>query len=136
MTTTAMALCGLVIWSVILTFMLVFTRVGAVMRGEKELNAFQADGRDLNAFGLRMTRAHGNALENLAAAAALMLLAIATSHTEVTDGLAMVFLGARVGQSVVHIASTAKGAVMLRATLFSVQMILLLVWGVKLIGLH
>lgn len=134
MSVTAQALCGLVLWSVVLTFMLVFTRVGAVMRGEKQLNAFQADGKDLNAFGQRMTRAHANSLENLAGAAALLLLAIATGQTAVTDGLAFAYLGARIAQSVVHIASTAPPAVMLRATFFSVQMILLIVWGVKLLG--
>ncbi len=119
-----------------LTFALVFTRVSAIMRGEKELNAFQSDGRDLNAFGLRMTRSHANALENLALAVGLMLLAIATGHTDITDKLAMVVLYARIAQSVVHIASTSAPMVMARATLFSVQMLIFAYWGWMLSQAH
>ena len=48
MSTTAIALIGMVMWSVALTFALVFTRAAAILKGDKELNAFQADGRDLN----------------------------------------------------------------------------------------
>jgi len=136
MSTTAVALIGLVLWSVVLTFGLVFTRVGAVMKGEKQLNAFQADGRDLGAFGLRMTRSHANALENLALAVGLMLLAIATGHADITDKLAMIVLYARIGQSLVHIASTAPAAVMVRATLFSVQMLIFAYWGWLLLQAH
>lgn len=129
MSTTAVALIGMVVWVVALTFMLVFVRTAAIMRGERELNAFQADGRDLNAFGQRMTRAHGNALENLALAVGLMLLAIATGHTDITDGLAMALLGCRIGQSVVHIISTAIPMVIVRATLFSAQLLIFCYWG-------
>ncbi len=136
MSTTAIALIGMVMWSVALTFGLVFTRVAAIMKGEKELNAFQADGRDLNAFGLRMTRSHANALENLALAVGLMLLAIATGHTDITDKLAMVVLYARIAQSVVHILSTSTPMVMVRATLFSVQMLIFAYWGWLLCQAH
>lgn len=129
MSTTAVALIGMVVWVVALTFMLVFVRTAAIMRGERELNAFQADGRDLNAFGQRMTRSHGNALENLALAVGLMLLAIATGHTDITDALAMALLGCRVAQSVVHIISTAIPMVIVRATLFSAQLLIFCYWG-------
>lgn len=135
MSATGLALIGLVMWSVVLTFVLLFVRVGAVSRGQKELNAFQADGQDLDALGLRVTRAHANSLEYLAAPASLMLLAIATGNTAVTDGLAMVVLGSRVGQSVVHMISTSKAAVGLRATLFTVQVVTWIYWGMKLGGM-
>jgi uncharacterized MAPEG superfamily protein len=133
MSLTATALIGLVLWSVVLTFVLLFTRMAAVGRGERELNTFQADGRDLGAAGLRVTRAHANSLEYLAGSAALMLLAIATGQTAITDGLAMVVLGCRVGQSVVHIISTAKPMVLLRATLFTVQIVIWIIWSVRLL---
>ena len=136
MSTTAIALIGMLMWSVVLTFALVFTRTAAIMKGEKELNAFQPDGRDLSAFGLRMTRSHANALENLALAVGLMLLAIATGHTDITDKLAMIVLYARVAQSVVHIISTSTPMVVCRATLFSVQMLIFAYWGWMLCGAH
>lgn len=136
MSTTAIALIGMLMWTVVLTFALFFTRTAAIMKGEKELNAFQADGRDLSAFGLRMTRSHGNALENLALAVGLMLLAIATGHTDITDKLAMIVLYARVAQSVVHIISTSTPMVVCRATLFSVQMLIFAYWGWMLCAAH
>ena len=136
MSTTAIALIGLVMWSVALTFGLVFTRTAAIMRKEKALNEFQADGRDLSPFGHRMTRSHANSLEFLALGVGLMLLAIATGHTDITDKLAMIVLYCRIGQSVVHIISTSTPMVMCRATLFSAQLIILAYWGWKLYGAH
>ena len=136
MSTTAIALIGMLMWAVVLTFGLIFTRTAAIMKGEKELNAFQADGRDLSAFGLRMTRSHGNAVENLALAVGLMLLAIATGHTDITDKLAMIVLYARIAQSVVHIISTSTPMVMCRATLFSVQILIFAYWGWMLCQAH
>ena len=136
MSTTAIALIGLMMWSVALTFGLVFTRTAAIMRKEKALNDFQADGRDMSPFGHRMTRAHANSLEFLAASVGLMLLAVATGHTDITDKLAMILLYCRVGQSLIHIISTSVPMVMCRATLFSVQMIILAYWGWMLCGAH
>ncbi len=136
MSTTAIALIGLVMWSVALTFGLVFTRTAAIMRKEKALNDFQADGRDLSPFGHRMTRAHANSLEFLALGVALMLLAIATGHTDITDKLAMIVLYCRIGQSVVHIISTSVPMVICRATLFSAQLIIFAYWGWMLCGAH
>ena len=136
MSTTAIALIGLVMWSVALTFGLVFTRTAAIMRKEKALNEFQADGRDLSPFGHCMTRSHANSLEFLALGVGLMLLAIATGHTDITDKLAMIVLYCRIGQSVVHIISTSVPMVMCRATLFSAQLIIFAYWGWMLYCAH
>jgi uncharacterized MAPEG superfamily protein len=133
MSATAMAVIGLVMWSVVLTFVLLGVRFRAI-GGGKELNAFQADGKDLDAFGLRVTRAHANSLEYLATSVGILLLALVLGRSAVTDGLALLFLGCRVGQSVVHMISTAKGMVLLRATLFTVQTVLLIYWAIKLLG--
>ena len=136
MSTTAIALIWMVMWSVALTFGLVFTRTAAIMRKEKALNEFQADGRDMNPFGHRMTRSHANSLEFLAVAVGLMLLAIATGHTDITDKLAMIVLYCRIGQSVVHIISTSVPMVIVRATLFSAQMVIFAYWGWLLYNAH
>ena len=135
MSATATALIGLVLWSVFLTLVLLTVRIAAVARGEKALNGFQADGRDMSAMGLRVTRAQANSLEYLAGSAALMLVAIATGNTAITDGLAMVVLGCRIGQSVIHMISTAQPMVMLRATLFTVQIVIWVIWASKLLKL-
>ncbi len=121
MTATACALLGFVAWSILLSFTLVFTRVAAISKG-KALNTFKPSGEDLDDFGYRMTRSHGNSIENLAIIASLLLYALVTQQTSVTDGLAVVVFGARVVQSVIHVISTSLPAVMIRATAFSVQL--------------
>lgn len=128
MTATTCALLGFIAWSILLTFALVGVRAAATLKG-KALNTFNATGADLDDFGLRVTRAHGNSVENLAIVAGLMLYAIATDQTAITNGLAAVVLGARVVQSVVHIASSSVPAVLLRATAFTVQMVVSLLWA-------
>ncbi len=133
MSATSTALIGLVSWSVALSIVLVGTRVIATAKGEKELNAFQPDGKDLNPAGQRITRSHANSLEYLAGSVGLMLLAIATGNSAITDGLAMILLYCRMGQSVVHIISTSKPMVALRATLFSAQLGIWIYWIIKLL---
>lgn len=134
MTATGTALVGLVMWSVVLTVLLLVARF-RLLPGRSDLkpNAFRPDGSDLDPFGQRVTRAHLNSLENLACAASLMLLAVATGQTAVTDGLAMWLLAARVGQSTVHMISTALPMVLIRATLFTVQVVIWVIWGVALL---
>ncbi len=131
MTPSTCVVAGLTVWAVVLSFLLVSVRLRAIAGG-KALNTFAPDGRDMSAFGQRVTRAHGNALENLALLVALPLYALATEQTAVTDGLAPLVLYARIGQSLVHLASTGKAAVLVRATLFGVQMIVVLIWAWRL----
>ena len=127
MTATTCALLGFIAWSILLTFALVGVRAAATLQG-KALNTFSATVADLDSFGLRVTRAHGNSVENLAIVACLLLYAISTDQTAITNGLAAVIFGARVVQSVVHIASGSVPAVLVRATAFTVQMVVSLMW--------
>jgi uncharacterized MAPEG superfamily protein len=127
-------LVGLALWSVAMTFVL----VGARVSSGKELNSFKADGNDLGAFGLRVTRAHANCLENLALPAAIILLAMvqAQGQPAITDALALVFLASRIGQSLVHMLFTQSvPIVVVRATLFVVQHVIIIIWGLKLLGI-
>jgi uncharacterized MAPEG superfamily protein len=122
----------LVLWAVALTFVLVAVRMSA----GKEVNSFKPDGNDLSDFGLRVTRAHANCLENLALPAAIILVAMVQGQTAITDGLALVFLVSRIGQSLVHILfSTTVPMVLVRATLFTIQHVITLIWGLKLLGI-
>ena len=125
-------LVGLALWSVAMTFVL----VGARVSSGKELNSFKADGNDLGAFGLRVTRAHANCLENLALPAAIILIAMVQGQTAITDGLALVFLASRIGQSLVHMLFIQSvPIVVVRATLFVVQHVIIIIWGLKLLGI-
>jgi uncharacterized MAPEG superfamily protein len=126
MSASAICLIGLIGWSILLTFLVVLVRVKPILGGAI---VFEQDGSDLPGFAQRVTRAHGNSLENLAIPAALILYGIATDQSAVTDGLAMVVLGARVAQSAVHMASGAFAAVLARAALFVVQVVIWIIWA-------
>ncbi len=130
MSNTANALIGLATWAIILSFVLVTVRFMAI-KGGKELNSFDPEGKDLSTFGLRVTRAHANTLENLAILASFLLYAMATGQTAITEGLACWLLYARIGQSVVHMISTSVPFVFIRASLFSAQLIICLLWAWK-----
>lgn len=128
MTSSICALLGLVVWSVLLTFALVGARLAAIRQGHAP-NTFDPGGVDLDDFGRRLTRAHANSLENLAIMASLLLYAVASDQQAITNGLAAVAFGARVVQTAVHVASGSVPAVLVRATAFSVQMVIALVWA-------
>jgi len=127
-----MALLGFVLWTIMLVTMLGLYRSGVVMAGARKSNQFQPSGEDLEGFGRRLTRAHANCYESLPLAASIMLYAIATNQTVITDGLAMPFLGARLLQSVTHLVSTSQTAVLIRFVFFVMQILILFFWILKL----
>ncbi|MFT5686058.1 MAG: putative MAPEG superfamily protein, partial [Myxococcota bacterium] len=84
---------------------------------------------DVSPFAMRLSRAHANCVENLPVFAAIVVVAGFAERFAVTDPLAPVLLAARVGQSVVHLASTSYWAVMVRFGLFVVQVGIGVWWG-------
>jgi len=117
----------------LLVFTLASVRVLTSQRTGKAVNSFAADGSDIEGFGQRLTRAHLNCVELLPVFAAVILAAAVAGRGTVTDGLAMTALYARLGQSVVHMASTAVPAVLIRATLFVVQLAIIAWWIFQLL---
>ncbi len=128
MTPTALALLGFAAWTIMMVMLLGVTRTGLVFAGKKKANEFRATGEDLGSLGYRITRVHANCIENLPIAAAVLLYAIATSQTAITDELAPAFIGLRLAQSVVHLISTARPMVLIRFALFVAQNAILLYW--------
>jgi len=128
MTPSLVALCLFAGWTVLLVISLAGYRVLTTQRTGKALNSFAPGGTDLDAFGQRLTRAHLNCLEALPVVASVILAAAAAGRGDVTDGLAMPLLYARLAQSTVHLVSTSAPAVLVRATLFVVQLAIVLVW--------
>jgi hypothetical protein len=61
------------------------------------------------------------------------LAAVVAGQTAVTDPLAIPLLGLRIAQSVVHLASTSVPFVMIRATLFTGQVLIVLWWSYQLL---
>lgn len=99
-------------------------------------NRFAPAGDDVSPFSGRLCRAHANCYENLPIVATLLLLAVSTGNQDVTDPTALVLVGARIGQSLVHLRSTSNRAVSLRFAFFVVQAGIVAYWllalGVRL----
>jgi uncharacterized MAPEG superfamily protein len=128
------ALCGFAAWTILLVFTLANYRVLTTVRTGKAINSFAPDGSDVDPLGSRLTRAHLNCVEFLPVVGAVILSAAVAGKADVTDGLAMPLLCARFAQSLVHIASTAVPFVLIRATLFVVQVTIVAIWIWRLLA--
>jgi uncharacterized MAPEG superfamily protein len=136
MSPTAAALLGFAAWTIFLVVLLALFRTSLVSSGKKKSNEFRPSGEDLQGFGQRLTRAHANCYENLPIAASVLLYAIATGQTAATDPLAYPFIGARVLQSMTHLASASRPAVLVRFAFFIVQIVILVLWILQLVQLR
>lgn len=133
---SAIAILGLAAWMLVLLFAMVNQRGLLVLSGKMQVNAFAPDGSNTpDGFGRRLVRAHANCVENLPLILAVLLYALATGNSAVTDGLALLLLAARLFQSVMHLISTSTLFVWLRFAGFLVQLVILAWWIVRLSGL-
>ena len=126
---SAIALVAFIAWTLLLLTLMEVIRTQLVLRRKVPANGFKPDNANLSPFMQRLARAHANCLENLPIFGGLLLIAIATGNTSVTDPLAYVFFGARVFQSLVHLASVSALAVTIRFAAFAVQMAIGLYWA-------
>jgi uncharacterized MAPEG superfamily protein len=133
---TAIALLGLVAWTLLLLVLIINQRGLLVLSGRMRVNAFAPDGSNTpGAFGQRLVRAHANCLENLPLQVAVLLYALQAGQTALTDPLAPVLLGARLFQSLMHLISTSPLFVWLRFAGLLVQLLVLAWWLLRLSGL-
>jgi len=135
MSPSTSALLGYIIWMMVLLFMLASVRVSLVMTGKKAPNAFAPDGKDVSPFVNRLCRAHANCYESFPIYGGLLLLAVATGNSGVTDGLAYYFIGARVLQSVTQLISSSNVAVNIRFAFFIMQFVIGAIWVLQFINL-
>ena len=131
---SAIALTAFIAWTLLLLSLMEVIRAQLVLRGKVPANGFTPDNANLSPFMQRLARAHANCLENLPIFGGLLLIAIATNHTTITDPLAYLFIGARVFQSLVHLVSVSSTAVTIRFTAYSVQIAIGLYWTFKLLA--
>ena len=130
---TAQALTGFIAWTLALLLLMEVIRSWLVSSGQVKANAFAVDNAGLSPFMQRLARAHANCLEGLPIFGGLMLVALVTGRSAVTDPLAMVLLGARIVQSCIHLASLSPTAVTLRFSAFAVQMGIGVWWAWRLL---
>jgi uncharacterized MAPEG superfamily protein len=125
---TSTALTLLIAWALLLLLVMELLRVRLVMSGAIAGPQFRPDNANLSPFMQRLARAHGNCIESLPIFGGLLVVALLTKRTAITDGLAMWLLAARVVQSLVHLSSLSVPAVNVRFAAFSIQMAIASYW--------
>ena len=125
---SSIALTLLIAWSLLLLIMMEVLRVRLVVTGAIAGPQFRPDNANLSPFMQRLARAHGNCIEGLPIFGGLLVVALLTNRAEITNGLAMWLLMARVVQSLAHLSSLSVLAVNTRFAAFSVQMAIAAYW--------
>lgn len=132
MSNSLAALLGFVAWALCLLVLMEVIRSKLVLTGEVPANGFNPENSNLSPFMQRLARAHANCLEGLPIFGSLLVIAVIAGQSAVTDPLAFVLLGARIVQSVIHLASTSPAAVTARFVAFAVQMGIAVYWAIRL----
>ena len=130
---TALALTGFIAWTLFLLVLIEGIRSKLVLTKARAANSFTPDNAGLSPFMQRLARAHANCLEGLPIFGGLMLVALTTGRTAVTDPFAFVLLGARIFQSIIHLTSLSSAAVTLRFSAFAIQMGIAVFWTAMLL---
>ncbi|MCH7980329.1 MAG: MAPEG family protein [Proteobacteria bacterium] len=135
MNATIATLLLYVAWTMVLLFMLAYVRVSLTLTGKRQANSFDPSGVDVSPFCNRLCRAHANCYESFPILGGLLLLAIATDNTAITDGLAYYLIGARILQSTMQLVSSSNVAVQFRFAFFVAQLGIAVWWIVQFIKL-
>jgi len=132
MNPTLIALTGFVSWGLILLVLMEAIRSKLVVVGAVPANGFDPTNSNLSPFMQRLARAHANCVEGLPIFGGLMLIAVVSGKSAITDPLAYVFLAMRIAQSLIHLGSLSALAVTLRFSAFAVQMAIGAYWAFRL----
>lgn len=128
MNTSALVLTLFIAWALALLVLMEVIRSYLVISGRAKSNEFKPDNANLSPFLQRLARAHANCIESLPVLGGLLLVAIVTCRTELTDPLAPWLLVARIGQSITHLISVSVVAVNVRFLFFAVQLAIAIYW--------
>jgi uncharacterized MAPEG superfamily protein len=135
MTDSAIALLGFIAWTLLLMLIMESMRSWLVLSGRKRSDSFRIDGSDVSPFAQRLARAHANCYESFPIVGGLLLLALATGTTVITDQLALWLLAARVAQSITHLVSAGALAVQIRFACFVAQLLIAAWWVIEFVAL-
>jgi uncharacterized MAPEG superfamily protein len=130
---SAIALTGFIAWALALLVLMELLRTRLVVLGKVAPNEFQPDNSNLSSFMQRLARAHANCVESLPVFGGLLVVALVTGQTRITDPMAFVLLAARILQSSVHLASLSPRAVTTRFVLFTIQLAIAVYWASQLL---
>lgn len=119
------AVVAYIIWTMALAMFYAFPRVPQVLLGKKSADTWERTKAPTDPdFLVRAKGAHLNCLENFPLFAAVVIVAVLMQKTAAVDAVAAYVIYARIGQSVAHILGTSLPLVLIRATLFLVQVLL------------
>ena len=127
-TATHFALFGFIVIYLILLGWITGHRSYLTVTGKMKANGFSTTGEEISPLAQRVCRVHANVYENFPIWGGLLIMAIITNSTSITDGLAIIFLLARLGQVITHLISTSPNAVVVRFTFFSIQYLIAAYW--------
>jgi len=131
MESTASTILWLVMWWALLMVQLPLVRLLASRKTGSM--AFDPNGFDLDGYGRRLTRAIANCQENIPIYIGVLLFAIVTDNTAITNATASWLLYARIAQSVTHLVSTSSAMILVRFVFFLLQFLLIVYWVVQLL---
>lgn len=134
MSISALVLLGFIGWMLALIISMELMRSFLVFKGRwNPDDGFRPDGSDVSPFAHRLARVHANCYENFPLIGGLLLLAIVTGNTVITDPLAPWLLAARIVQSTTHLISSVGIAAYIRPTLFFIQLLIAAWWAIALV---
>jgi uncharacterized MAPEG superfamily protein len=134
MSPSILALALYAAWTLALLGAIGTMRFRLSVSGQRAPNRFSPAGDDVSPFSGRLCRAHANCYENLPVFAALIVAAALSGHAQITDGLALWVVAARVGQSTTHLISTRNRAILVRFLFMVVQFAIEAWWCIALIA--
>ncbi|MBT6612786.1 MAG: MAPEG family protein, partial [Deltaproteobacteria bacterium] len=130
MNATAFAFAGYITWFLVLLGGIAVYRSALTVSGKREANSFKPHGEDVSDFSGRLCRAHANCYESFPIVGGLLILALVTNSTEITNSLALIVLACRVAQSTIHLFSTSAVAVQARFAFFLAQYVICFYWSI------
>lgn len=134
MSKSALVLTLFMAWALFLLVLMEGIRSYLVVSGRAKSNEFKPDNANLSPFLQRLARAHANCVESLPVLGGLLLVAMATGRTGITDALAPWLLLARMAQSITHLVSVSVLAVNVRFCFFAAQLAIAIYWAYALLA--
>jgi len=133
MTIPQWVLLGFAAWTLVVLFGTIGVyRWSRIFTGRSKIGQWQADASLGSEWYRQATRAHMNCVENLPVYGAIVVCATAAGATgDVLDGLALAFIAARIGQTMVHLAFVQTDLVTsIRFAMFFVQAACMIAMGI------
>ena len=125
---SATVLIGLAAWTLFLVILMEMLRFRLILTNTIAANGFKPDNSNLSPFMQRIARAHANCVENVPIFGILLIVALLTNRSGVTDLLAPWLLAARMVQSCFHLASGNLLFSWLRFIAYAVQIAIAVYW--------